>query len=156
MFTEKDLADKVREIAEAQPDTVYVFLEGQRACYYVPGDAGEQRCLLGSALGDLGVPDSFFRQATLYDSDRTINASGYEKIRPYLQARGHLESLAYDDNNLVGYLTWLVAVQDYQDSGAAWGHAVRLADEVPSDQGSLNVHGEGCRGQGSRDRASRA
>jgi hypothetical protein len=136
VFTEKDIADKVREIAETQPDTVYLFREGQRACFYVPGDAGEQRCLIGAALSDLGVPDSFFRQPTLHNSDRTINASGYEKIRPYLQARGYLSTLHYTDNSQVSYLTWLVAVQDCQDSGEAWGHAVRLADEVHPIRGA--------------------
>jgi hypothetical protein len=41
LFTEKDLVDKVREIAVVEPDTVYAYGPEQSACSYVPGQDGE-------------------------------------------------------------------------------------------------------------------
>lgn len=118
MFTEKDVADRVREIAQAEPDTVYVYQSGQSACSYVPGPYGDQRCLIGRALADLGVPDSFFEHR---------NQSGYSTIVHYLESGGYL-SLETGGP----WRDWLVGVQDYQDGGAAWGRSVQAMDDALS------------------------
>jgi hypothetical protein len=116
VFTQQDIIDKVREIAAAEPDTVYVYLPGQGACTYTPGVRGAQRCLIGRALSALGVPDIFFMNC---------NMENYSKIVSCLVGAGYLPetwgaSLEPDE--------WLIRAQFMQDSGVNWGRAVRMVD----------------------------
>lgn len=135
-FTPQDVVQKIRELAQNQPDFIYTeqpeykrLLDGtphepNAQCSYVAGAIGAttgQACIVGQALSSLGVPEGILRQ---FEGD----------------AGGDLvSSLSVPDESASTAVTfqrhhWINDVQAHQDGGLTWSHAVSFADETEAER----------------------
>lgn len=104
------IIDKVREIAAAQPEFVYVPPGGPgTTCYYVLD--GEGSCIIGRALFALGLIDN-----SIPFDDNTLTVGAL------------FNTLGIEVDGEEGI--WLREVQYQQDSGKPWGEAVGAADRT--------------------------
>jgi hypothetical protein len=121
-----DLVAKVREIAAAAPDYVYVRPTGDTSgpCYNVHRDTGGniipgQGCIIGRALTALGwMPPPPQEQNDEAPEDRSGVTTLYWNTVYAAKA---------DD---MARLQWLATVQGKQDGGATWSRAVAYADTL--------------------------
>lgn len=122
----EQLISIVRAKADAQPDFVYERptprsggfpLNLLPSCVYV--HEGRPSCLLGRAMWDAGLIDASMENL---NTNYSAFVQGAHDIAP------RLEELTADE------WFWLECVQSNQDSGTAWGVAVRWADESMTAQ----------------------
>lgn len=115
MFTIKDIENKVRELAAASPDCVYIKPEGG-GCNNIRGDCsnGSVGCIVGQAVIALGVPRSFF------EADG-CELCGAGNLVPRLGQSGYLR---HDNPSTFPATAWLTSVQRRQDDGGRWAAAV--------------------------------
>jgi hypothetical protein len=109
------LVAKVREIATARPNTVYLH----RSCEYAEGECsdGTTGCLLGQALLALGYTVRELRRI----DELTVSS-----------VDAALKKLLKTDELPINTLRWLRHVQVAQDTEVAWGEAVEAADQEVS------------------------
>lgn len=106
--TVQKLADAVREVAEANPTTVYLKPEDSSSCLYFHGE--EPGCIIGQAFAKLGI-----EPFPLLDENH-FSVSGL--LAPSL---GRKETLLF------------TLAQEAQDEGAPWGTVLSILEEnLPS------------------------
>ena len=98
---------EVRRVAAERPDYVY---PSQYGCSYL-NDCGGPSCLVGHALWNRNL----IRDG--WEGDSWGDSSIHNVI---IQEGWQLE---------IGEIDWLSRVQDAQDSGYSWGHAIARADK---------------------------
>jgi hypothetical protein len=122
-FTVGDLINEVLVLANEMPDYVYLapededdeeFVEG---CSYLRShDDATKGCIMGQAMRRLGVPD-----------DVLLEHEGQTIVR-VLETLGVVDGPMGGDPSTWGTgERWLFDVQQRQDTGEAWGAAVRHA-----------------------------
>lgn len=115
--TGQKLIQLVREIAAENPEYVYTKpFQFESTCFNVYG--GKPSCLIGHALFRAGLIDASFE-----GSD--YNQSGIRAVSKHI-------GIQLDDFEL----SWLIRVQQYQDTSYPWGSAVRSTDQGPVFSGS--------------------
>lgn len=121
VVTSKDLVEEVRRVAEAEPDYNYQDNTGTEPgmCSYFGRTVGVVEgnpCIIGKALGNLGVDMSAVREMEKRGEDPTIKALFHEKL---------INVKVVDSKDL----TWLASVQNKQDLGMDWAVSVKSTDE---------------------------
>lgn len=118
-FTIEDLEAKVREIAQARPDHIYVAMlnEGKQACYYAADSTLENQgweygCIIGQALHALDPS---------LDHDKGDVLIGDATFGDYVSELLELIGLPYSP--------LLERVQSHQDEGRSWGEALKEAEK---------------------------
>jgi hypothetical protein len=114
------LADKVRELAIARPETVYrPAPTGQTSpaahCSYLGGTCsdGTLGCLVGQALLAVGFTVEQLRSVDLFGIEEAL-----DKLHPF-----ELTDHQYQQ------VRWLESVQNAQDNGYAWREAIAIANQ---------------------------
>ena len=120
MKTDKDIADRVRAIAAAQPDRRYEKPVGGRTCMYVHGD--KPGCIMGQALHAEGVPLEILAEGEGLAVGSVL---------------WHLEDWVTRDLSQP-WVSWLGHVQAGQDSGKTWGGSVQFADQMCGEAAILS------------------
>ena len=120
--TSKDLVAEVRKVASAEPDYNYQDNTGTEPgmCSYFGRTVGVEEgnpCIIGKALGNLGVDMSVVRKLEKKGEDPTIKA---------LLEDGLINVEVVDIKDT----TWLASVQNRQDLGMSWADSVKSIDEL--------------------------
>ena len=110
IVTATEVIAEVRKVAAKMPD--HLGLVDGGGCHYV--HKGAPSCIIGHALWNLGVIDAEFE-------NRGINGSGVRALTDLISG---IDDTTEDEMDR----TWLYEVQESQDSGAEWAHAVAQAD----------------------------
>lgn len=134
-FTLQDAVQKIRELAQKQPDFIYTEQPEYQAlangtedmpsapqCSYVAGAIGAttgQACIVGQALSSLGVPEGILRQ---YEGD-----AGGDLV--FCLSGIVLSPEDESTSESVKAHRWINDVQTHQDGGLTWADAVSFADE---------------------------
>lgn len=125
VVTSNDLVEEVRRVAEAEPDYNYQDNTGTEPgmCSYFGRTVGVEEgnpCIIGKALGNLGVDMSVVRKMEKRGEDPTIKALFHE---------GMIDVKVVDSKDT----TWLAAVQNRQDLGMSWAESVKGMDGLVSE-----------------------
>lgn len=123
--TSKDLVEEVRRVAEAEPDYNYQDNTGAEmgTCSYFGRTVGVEEgnpCIIGKALGNLGVDMSVVREMEKKGEDPTIKA---------LLEDGLIDVEVVDIKDT----TWLASVQNRQDLGMNWADSVKSIDGLVAE-----------------------
>ena len=115
MLTIDDVISRVRALAIAAPDNVY--LDAGRGCYYTRGDCenGSVGCIFGQAL----APEYKERLAAIDQH----SACNIDDAITQLGIGADVSSAAIADR-----IDWCNIIQQSQDSGETWRDAVAFAD----------------------------
>ena len=116
VITSKDLVEEVRRVAVAEPDYNYQENSGlvPGMCSYFGKTVGVEEgnpCIIGKALGNLGVDMSAVRKMEKRGEDPTIKSLFHEKL---------IDVEVVDNKDI----TWLASVQNRQDLGMNWAESV--------------------------------
>lgn len=121
-ITSKDLVEEVRRVAVAEPDYNYQDNTGMElgTCSYFGRTLGVEEgnpCIIGKALGNLGVDMSVVKGMEKKGEDPNIKA---------LLEDGLVNVEVVDIKDT----TWLASVQNRQDLGMSWAESVKSIDEL--------------------------
>jgi hypothetical protein len=107
-ITAEALEAKIRELAAASPDTIYISDE-EEDCKYTTGKNGEG-CLIGQAL--VALEPELLPVLINLDKNRTVRVNLIGKHLPIK----------------LKVSKWVINVQDLQDDGICWSECIKIAD----------------------------
>lgn len=124
--TSKDLVEEVRRVADAEPDYNYQDNTGTEPgmCSYFGRTVGVEEgnpCIIGKALGNLGVDMSVVKEMEKKGEDPNIEA---------LLEDGMIDVEVVDIKDT----TWLASVQNRQDLGMNWAESVKSMDGLAGEK----------------------
>jgi hypothetical protein len=125
------LIEAIRAQAAANPAKVYKPNAHRNQCEYVTdlhSDEPKPGCIVGAALLPMGVPVDVF--GFMEGKYTPFNEMG---VGALLTAMNKVEGYSTNAGEYSQDMTWLLAVQNYQDQGCPWAEAVTNADEAVSD-----------------------
>lgn len=125
IVTTKDLIDEVRKVADAEPDYSYQDNTGTELgkCSYFGRTVGVEEgnpCIIGKALGNLGVDMSVVREMEGKGEDPAIKS---------LFREGMTDVEVVDSKDI----NWLASVQSKQDLGMSWAETVKSTEGLAGE-----------------------